>query len=255
MSWLIKIRLLNLDIGNYRFSPGLLVSILTFALAYLMFSLGQWQISRAQYKDNLQQKIAERQDKAPIGYNELPYEEDDRVFLPVMFNGVYDSRHSLLFDNRIVDGVVGYDVYSPLKLINGATVLVNRGFIAQGKSRLELPDFETPTGVVNIRGLLEKPPSKGLILAENLHQGNQWPAVLQYIDIQELESKLEYQLMNMIVRLAENEPGGLKYHQPVINLDSAKNNGYAFQWFAMMSALLSLYFVVNTKKRTKLKDE
>ena len=61
--------------------------------------------------------------------------------------------------------------------------------------------------------------------------------------------------MNMILRLAENEPGGLNYHQPVINLDSAINNGYAFQWFAMMSALLSLYFVVNTKKRTKLKDE
>ena len=255
MRWIFKIRLLKLNIGDYRFSPGLMVTILTFALAYLMFSLGQWQISRAQYKDNLQQKIAERQNKAPIGYNELPYEVEDRIFLPVVISGTYDSRHSILFDNRIVDGTVGYDVYSPFRLKNGETVLVNRGFIAQGKSRMELPDFDTPSGTVKIQGLLEQPPSKGLVLAENLHEGNQWPAVLQYIDIPELESKLDYQLMNMIVRLAENEAGGLKYHQPVVNLDSAKNNGYAFQWFAMMSALLSLYFVVNTKKRTNLKDE
>jgi len=250
MNWIFKIRLFSLDVGNYRFSPGLLVSILTFTLAYVMFSLGQWQISRAQYKDNLQQKIAERQDNPAIGYNELPYEEKDRVFLPVRFSGSYDSKHSIYFDNRIVDGIVGYDVYSPFKLENNVTVLVNRGFIAQGKSRLDLPDFETPSDTVIIRGLLEKPPSKGLLLSDNLHQGNQWPAVLQYIDIPELELKLDYPLMNMVFRLAENEAGGLKYHQPVVKLDSVKNNGYAFQWFAMMSALLSLYFVVNTRKRT-----
>lgn len=251
MAWVFKIRLLSLDIGNYRFSPGLLVTILTLVLAYIMFSLGQWQISRAQYKDNLQQKIAERQHKAPIGYNELPYEETDRVFLPVAFRGIYDSSHTIFFDNRIVDGVVGYDVFSPLRLENQAVVLVNRGFIEQGKSRMELPSVNTPPDIVNIRGLMEKPPAKGLVLSEDLHQGKQWPAVLQYIDIAEIEAKLGYQLMDMIVRLDENEAGALKYHQPVINLDSAKNNGYAFQWFAMMSALLSLYLVVNTKKRTQ----
>ncbi len=251
MGWIFKIRLLSLDIGNYRFSPGLLVTILTFVLAYIMFSLGQWQISRAQYKDNLQQKIAERQHKAPISYNELPYEETDRVFLPVAFRGTYDSSHTIFFDNRIVDGVVGYDVFSPFMLENQVVVLVNRGFIEQGKSRKQLPNINTPPGIVNIRGLMEKPPAKGLVLSEDLHQGMQWPAVLQYIDIAELEAKLGSQLMDMIVRLDENEAGALKYHQPIINLDSAKNNGYAFQWFAMMSALLSLYFVVNTKKRTQ----
>jgi len=33
-----------------------------------------------------------------------------------------------------------------------------------------------------------------------------------------------------------------------LNLNSAKNNGYAFQWFAMSFALLMIYFFVNTQR-------
>ncbi|GMR18074.1 MAG: SURF1 family protein [Gammaproteobacteria bacterium] len=249
MKWVFKIRLFCLDIGRYRFSPGLIMTLLTIALAYVMFSLGQWQLSRAQYKDNLQQKIAERQNMSAISYKHLPHEESERVFLPVRMVGYYDYKHSFLLDNRIVDGVVGYEVFTPFAMANDISIVINRGFIPLGKSRQVLPEFGTPKNKVVINGLMEKAPSKGLILSDNLHQSNQWPAVMQYIDIGELETKLNTRLMNMVVRLAENEPGGLKYHQPVVNLNSAKNNGYAFQWFAMMAAVLILYFVVNTKKR------
>ena len=34
-------------------------------------------------------------------------------------------------------------------------------------------------------------------------------------------------------------------------LNAAKNNGYAFQWFAMSVALLIIYLVVNTKRMVK----
>lgn len=249
MKWIFKVRLFSLDIGGYRFSPGLFMTILTFSLAYIMLSLGQWQLSRAQYKDNLQQKIAERQIKPAISYSELPYEKEERVYLPVRLEGVYDTEHSFFLDNRIVDSIVGYEVFTPFKMTNGLTVLVNRGFLPQGRSRQELPVIVTPGDSAVIEGLLEKIPSKGLVLADDLHKDHGWPAVLQYIEIAELEGMLDTRLMAMIVRLSEGGSGGLKFHQPVLNLNSAKNNGYAFQWFAMMSAVLALFFVVNTKKR------
>jgi len=251
MKWFFKLRLFSLDVGAYTFSPGVFVTLLTIALVTLTYSLGQWQLSRAKYKDNLQQKIAERQNKQTVSYKQLPYEQSEREYLPVRFEGRYDTEHSILLDNRIVDSVVGYEVFTPFEMANDITVVINRGFVPLGKSRQVLPEFETPENKVVIEGLMEKTPSKALILSKNLHQSNQWPAVMQYIDIAELETKLNTSLMKMIVRLAENEAGGLKYHQPVVNLNSAKNNGYAFQWFAMMSAILSLYFVVNTKKRTQ----
>ncbi|MEA1889555.1 MAG: SURF1 family protein [Pseudomonadota bacterium] len=217
----------------------------------LTYSLGQWQLSRANYKDNLQQKIAERQNMPPIGFKQLPYDMSDREYLPVSFEGQYDTEHSILLDNRVVDSVVGYEVFTPFRMANDITVMVNRGFVPLGKYRKDLPQFGTPEEVVVINGLMEKTPSSGLILSKNLQQNDQWPVVLQYIDLAELETMIGAGLMKMIVRLAESGPGGLKYHQPVVNLNSAKNNGYAFQWFAMMSAILSLYFVVNTKKRSK----
>ena len=251
MKWFFKLRLFTVNVGSYTFSPGVFVTLLTIALVSLTYTLGHWQLSRAKYKDNLQQKIAERQNRPAISYKQLPYEQSERAYLPVRFEGQYDTRHSILLDNRIVDSVVGYEVFTPFKMANDVTILVNRGFLPLGKSRQVLPEFETPTDRVEIEGLMEKTPSKGLILSENLHKSKQWPAVMQYINTAELEQKLNTRLIKMIVRLAENEPGGLKYHQPVVNLNSAKNNGYAFQWFAIMSAILSLYFVVNTKKRTK----
>jgi len=249
MKWIFAIRLLKLDVGSYRFSPGFIMTIIAFALVYVMFSLGQWQLSRAQYKENLQQKIAERQKYPAISLDQIPDQDSERVFLPVNIEGRYDREHTILLDNRIVDSVVGYDVYTPFVLANGSSVIVNRGFVPLGKSREILPEFTTPANNQRLSGLLEKAPSKGLILSDDLHQYDQWPAVVQYIDLNELGLKLTGRLMTMVVRLAEDEPGGLKYHQPVVSLNSAKNNGYAFQWFAMMTAVLTLYFVVNTKKR------
>lgn len=251
MKWIFNVRLFSLNIGAYRFSPSLFMTLVTFSLAYIMLSLGQWQISRAQYKDNLQQKIEERQIKLASSYTELPGKKAERAYLPIRFKGVYDVKHSFFLDNRIVDSVVGYEVFTPLRMTNGVTVLVNRGFLPQGKSRQQLPIMDTPGGGIIIEGLLEKTPSKGLILADDVHKDLGWPAVLQYIEIAELEKMLDTRLMGMIVRLAEGGPGGLKYYQPALNLNSAKNNGYAFQWFAMMSAVLALFFVVNTKKRTQ----
>ena len=249
MKWFFRVRLFSINIGNYRFSPGLFVTIITVITASVMYSLGLWQISRGEYKDNLQQKIVSRQNNPPLTFNELPYGEDARNYLPVRFSGSYDTRKMIFLDNRIHNGVVGYDVYSRFELNNGKNVLVNRGFVAQGKSRQQLPEIETPGGDLEIHGLLENPPSKGVVLVEDLHQETRWPMVMQYIDLAEIEDKFNTKLMGMIVRLGKNEAGGLIYNQPVLNLNSSKNYAYAFQWFAMMTAVISLFLVLNTSKR------
>ena len=55
----------------------------------------------------------------------------------------------------------------------------------------------------------------------------------------------------MVLWLNPEEVGGFEYDLPVLNLNAAKNNGYAFQWFAMSAALLIIYIVVNTKRQTE----
>lgn len=240
----------KLNVGPVTFSPGVLPTVVTAFLLYVMISLGQWQLSRAEFKDNLHQKVTERKVLPPVSLQELPHDIEDRVFRPVLLDGVYDAERHFLLDNRIVNGVAGYDVYTPLRMTDGTAILVNRGWLKQGRTRQDLPVFETPADPVSFKGLLDKPPSKGVILADNVHDNPGWPMVLQYLDPAELQQRLGYELMPMILWLDAGAEYGFHREIPALKLDSAKNTGYAFQWFAMSAALLVIFIAVNVK-RTK----
>ena len=219
-----------------------------------MISLGFWQLDRAEFKDTLQQKIEQRKKLVPVDLNELPQSADDRRYFPVKFIGEFDDGHDFLLDNKILNGKVGYQVFTPVRLGETKTILVNRGFVAQGNTRQQLPEIITPDGKIEFQGLLDFVPSRALLLAENVHDTTRWPIVLQYIDLNEISQLLGYELYDMVLWLEtndseENQHGSFENSLPALNLNSAKNNGYAFQWFALSIALLIIYVVVNTKRR------
>jgi len=219
-----------------------------------MISLGFWQIERADFKDDLQQQILQRKILPSVSFEELPQSIEDRRYYPVKFTGEYDKQHSFLLDNITFNGRVGYHVFTPVKINTSKSVLINRGFVALGESRDKLPDLKTPAGEIVFHGLVDLPPSRTLVLAENVQQTERWPVVLQYIDLTEISQLLGYELYDMVLWLNKNESeqnkaGNFAYDLPVLNLNSAKNNGYAFQWFALSLALLVIYIVVNTRRK------
>lgn len=249
MRTLFRTQLLKLNIGPYTFSPGILPTVLALFLVYLMLTLAQWQSDKAQYKENLEEKIAARKDLPAISLDELPRTLDERLYLPVIVRGEYEAEKYFLLDNRVLNGRVGYDVYSALKLSDGSAVLVNRGFLPQGKTRNDLPVVVSPGAPVTVKGLLDKTPPRGIVLRDNVNQSDTWPVVLQYLDVEEIKGMLGLPVFEMIIRLDENEEYGFARELPALNLNSAKNTGYAFQWYAMTLALIIIYLVVNTKKR------
>jgi len=255
VSTLINFRLLTIKIAGYRFSPSIFITLVTVIVAYILFSLGLWQLDRAEYKENLQQKIAQRQNLPATTLQKLPKSMDDRRYLPVNLEGHYDNDKQFLLDNRIVKGIVGYDVYTPFVTVNGPTLLINRGFVAQGVSRQQLPDIPVSNQPLKLSGLLNKAPSKGVILADNLHSDASWPVVLQFVDLKELSAMSNYQLMDMVLRLNKDENNALIYDLPVLNLNAAKNHGYAFQWFAMTLTVCLLYIFLNTSKIQEKNNE
>ncbi len=249
MKSLLHARLFKLNIGPVVFSPGIVPSIATFIVLYVMFTLGQWQYEKGEYISNLQDKINERKYLAPVSMDELPHKLEDRIFLPVIVSGTFDAGHNFYFDNRIVNGVAGYDIFTPFRMDDGNAILVNRGWLKQGRTRQDLPEFDTVTSKVSFKALLDRPPSKDFLLAENVHDNLSWPMVLQYVDTQEISGMLGYEVMPMVLRLDKDADHGFYREIPVLKLDSAKNTGYAFQWYAMMAALVVIYIAVNTKKR------
>ena len=214
-----------------------------------MMSLGFWQLDRAEFKDTLQQKITERKNLSVSGLDELPLSTDDRRYLPVKITGEFDLQHSFLLDNKTFNGRVGYHVFTPVKTSGSRVILISRGFVEMGKTREQLPDIGTPEGNLSIAGILDLQPSRAIVLAKNVNQADKWPVVLQYVDIDEISQMLGYELYDMVLWLNKDEISGFEYDLPVLNLNAAKNSGYAFQWFAMSLALFIIYIVVNSRRQ------
>lgn len=263
-------RLFTIDVGHLRFSPGVVSTLLTAAMLYLMVSLGFWQLDRAEYRDNLQQSILERQNLPVSTLDTLPESSEDRRYYPLQLFGKYDETRSFLLDNRIMAGRVGYHVYTPFIDQSGAVIMVNRGFVASSLDRQNLPDtsvgytgadntgadnaasvsLTAETGIqVGIQGLLDLVPPRTVQLTEYEHDTSSWPVVLQHVELDEISRVLGMPVYDMILWLDNNNPGSMTHDLPVLNLNSAKNIGYAFQWFAMSTALLVIYLVVNTRRK------
>lgn len=248
MKALLYTRLVKLHVGNYVFNPGVFASLITIALLYIMLSMAQWQSSKAAYKDNLRDTIIARKELPAIGLTELPAKADDQLFLPLHIRGQFDARHYFLLDNKTLNNQVGYDVYAVFKIPGYAPMLINRGFVPQGRTRQDLPEIAFPRGTVELKGLLDRVPAKGFVLMDNPVKVDHWPLVLQYIDPTEIQGFLGTAIFDMILRLDSQSPYSYTSELPALNLDSAKNSGYAFQWYAMSVALTFIYFFVNTKR-------
>lgn len=243
---------------KYSFKPALVPSAVTIALLYLMISLGLWQLDRADYKANLQSIIESKQSIDAIALSDVGANETDWLYQPVFTHGNFDEKHQIYFDNQVNNMLAGYSVFTPLKLSDSLGILVNRGWIAQGRSRSDLPDIDIPgidiqnsQQTKQINGLLAQPPSKGLVLSSMANNYQQWPVVLQYIDTKEIEKQLGYKLMPMVLIINNAEQTSLDVMPVKINMRSEKHTAYAFQWFALSLALLIIYIVVNSKRKIK----
>ncbi len=88
------------------------------------------------------------------------------AFARVRASGEYDAARQILLDNKVHAGQAGYDVVAPLRLAGSDRfVLVDRGWIAQGASRAQLPVVPPPEGRVTVIGRANLPPRRYLELS------------------------------------------------------------------------------------------
>ena len=91
---------------NIKNNKALTIFSAFFILVFV--SLGFWQIERAADKSNLIKNFEIQQSSQPqyISENSAKW---SRVFI----EGVYDSSKQVLIDNQILNGRVGYKIYTP----------------------------------------------------------------------------------------------------------------------------------------------
>ena len=112
----------------------------------------------------------------PVALARLPGNADWTTlrYRPVVATGEYLSSRQILIDNKVHSGRAGYHVVTPLALADGRIVLVNRGWIAQGASRSELPAAPAPSGVVSVQGRVAIPAAGYLEFSAAAPAGPVW---------------------------------------------------------------------------------
>src|SRR5690554_5019878 len=202
------------------FKPGWKMTLFTLAFSPLLFTLGQWQLDREQEKIQLQKQYEQRDAEPEVDVDTLDWTQEDLSFLKVQAHGEFVNDTVFLLDNRIHQGRVGYELINPFVTDGGLTLLLNRGWIAQGASREVLPDIPEVLGPVEIKGSIYIPLEEPFLLSsvEEVSRGG-GPRVIQSLDVDKLSATLEKNLAPYSVRLSASSPGLEQANWPLINTE------------------------------------
>ena len=219
------------------------ISLFALLVLPLLISLGVWQLNRAQQKRDLQQQLAVQQTQPPVSV-EAKTLDALADYRRVVAEGEFDNQHIWLLDNKQRRAQVGYEVVVPFALAGGGTLLINRGWLAAGQSRGDLPPVAAITGKVTLFGTLATPTEHPLLSAKSETSG--WPKVITEIEAPEMSRQLGKQVLPRYVKLEEASPGAFITDWQPMNVTPERHTGYAVQWFAMAAALVIWFVFANT---------
>ena len=243
----LKKRLVSVRIGRLSFSPGWVATLATLLLLALLVNLGLWQKHRGDEKAAMIARYEERSSSAHLSMAELISLDKDSMDFPVSITGIYDHERSFLLDNRTHRGIPGFQVITPMDT-GDYYVLVNRGWVAQGRTRQDPPQFPKPEGAVKIGGITHVPNPDYFVLKEDSYEEISWPYIIQKIDLDKTQRLFKKPLAPFTVRLHPEEDAGFVREWRSNPMTPEKHYGYSFQWFSLALALLVIYVTVNTRR-------
>ena len=234
---------LNLPLVG-TFKPGVRMTLFAAVFLPLTLVLGFWQLDRASQKKNMQEAYLASITQLPTN----PSVEARPVeFQRLRLTGVLTDKVYLV-DNQVNAGKPGYWGVQVLAEAASARLwLVNRGFIAQGESRDQLPKLPAVQKTVTVVGIVW--PFTGLVplLADDVWTTT-WPQRVQRLDVKKMATLSGAEPVE--VRLESSE--WAREPAPFVSvLDQDKHMGYAATWFGLALALSILYLVWGTRDNRK----
>ena len=159
--------------------------------------------------------------------------------------GRFDDAHTVYLDNRVHGGVAGYHVLTPLRIAGGETaILVNRGWVATGRSRAQLPAVGVPAGRVRVEGLATDPDSRYVELASGSERGRVW----QNLDFARYRALYGAPLQPVLLLQTTDTGDQLVRDWPRPDAGVAMHTSYAFQWYSLAATLAILWLGLNVKR-------
>jgi surfeit locus 1 family protein len=238
-------------LATHRFRPGWLPTLAALVFIVLTVALGNWQRHRAADKEDLAAQLAAAAGAPAVDLAAIDIDPTTLRFRTVQAHGEYDAARQLLIDNKFHAGRVGYHVVAPLKLAGSERfVLVDRGWIAQGARRAELPAVPPPAGMQTVVGRVNLPPRHYLELGDGRARGSLW----ENLDLKRIAAATGLPLLPIIIEQTDPvvPPDGLLRDWPEPDLGADQNRSYMLQWYSF--ALLAGVFWLALNWRARADD-
>ncbi len=225
-----------------RFRPTLWATVAVVPVLAVLVGLGLWQLERMEWKNEL---VAEMQGRmsAPAMRLPDPIEAPRELrFRRVELTGTFLHDRELYRAAQTHGNDRGWDVIAPLRLSDGRTVLVNRGWVPTPKKPPEARPESLVEGEVTIEGIVRLGGWQGMefVRPENDPDGNVW--VWMDLDAMAQAAGLESPVTQVYVDAAKGQTPG-EYPiggQTRVNLRN-QHLEYALTWFMLAAGLVAIY--------------
>lgn len=236
------------------------LAIITSVMVLVLVGLGAWQLQRLGFKTELLRNIDARLAAASV---QLPDERQwsdtnlDIDYLKVTVSGSFQhEREAYLFGvidkNNRGENIPGYFVLTPLQLENGATLIVNRGFVPQDKKDPATRSAGQTQGPVTVSGLLRVPERQGVFTpaadqTKRVLYARDPALIAQWFDLKRVAP------FSIDADKAPND-GGLPSGGHTIVSVANNHLQYAITWFSLALITIAMFAVYAVKRRSDRPD-
>ncbi|WP_394173878.1 SURF1 family protein [Thalassotalea litorea] len=234
-------------VSHWRW-PWVIFTLLVFSS---LIKLGLWQWQRADEKFERLQRMQELSVSQPLSLAQIDYRQSPELLndLPVHLSGEFLSQIFLL-DNQTDNGKTGYRVFVPFQdTLSKQNILVNLGWLPGSIDRTIIPEIAPIKGLQTFSGhvrVVEAP-----LFHIDQTYNNIWPQRVQHIEPEAIARHLKINLAPVVIYLDPDVTIGYKKNWHPIVMPPAKHRGYAWQWFTLAIAFLTLMAWAAHKNKNK----
>lgn len=234
-----------------QFKPPLLGILATVLAVSLLVSLGQWQLNRADQKNDM---LAQFEDSLNRQAVLLPNPDtvDDLEswrYRKVYFEGAPLPDKQFLLDNQVRNKRAGFNALTIFKTVDGQHLLVDRGWLPLGKTRDLMPDLAIAPQLMRVDGYIYVPYGEPFKAGEEPEQ-SVWPRIIAYLDFAAISAQSQLDLAPLVIRMHPDSPDGYLREWPLAALSPDKHIGYAVQWFALAATAFGIFVLLSVKRKS-----
>lgn len=232
--------------GVFVFRPGLWPTLAGLFFFGLTLWLGNWQLSRAEYKRELQARYDRMQEDGVVQLGAATVTKEDVLYRTVEVRGAFVPGQEIFLDNRVYQTRAGYHVLAPFRIAGtGQHVLINRGWVEVVAGRRDaLPEVKAVSGVVTLRGVAVDSKSRYFEFKGAGPQGRLW----QNLDFERYRQQFGKPLQPILIEQTSDSGDGLVRDWPRPDTGVGTHISYAIQWFGLAAAIAVLWLVLNVKR-------